>query len=225
MAPDNQAVRASFGVYKPVEGCTINDVLTHVIRVASSLETTCEVNITILKSKTRSWVAAFCEQKGQADQKNPWTNLPQAAAFTKGLKCPVRMVDFGWFELVAGDQKMNEGKEFLPLAQYGMGDIVSVRRIFTKGGTKQEKLVYCCLAVLKAFFKNIKGMMSYNFYRSLDGKKVIGLGKWENTDFAYGVINNPDGCPAEAYWNSVGPKKLKYEVCEVVYVTQNKLNP
>jgi hypothetical protein len=121
------------------------------------------------------------------------------------------MVDSRWFEL-----DCEEVKERLTFGQKRVGDVVSVRRIYSEG-KNQEKLAYCCLAVLKAYITTREGLHSYSFYNSLDGKSIIGLGRWESADSAYNEVHC---CTAEAFWKSLGAKKLKYDVCRVVYVSK-----
>lgn len=105
-----------------------------------------DITIYILRSISKNWAVVVAEKRGEEDA-NPWLNLPEAAAFTKGFSSAVRMVDSGWF-----DMNCEESKLGLPaFRQNGVGDVVSVRRIYS-GGKNPDKLSYCCLALLKAYF-------------------------------------------------------------------------
>eukprot|EP01018_Ginkgo_biloba_P014905 Gb_38588 [translate_table: standard] len=208
----------SLGVYKPRQGFTIDDVVAHITRVAASLEqSNSSINFTILRSVRRNWAAVLSVWKGPRDADNSCINLPEASTFTKGESCAVRMVECGWFKLSCREHI----ESIIPSEhEYSVGDIVSVRRIYS-GGKKQETLVYSCKAVSKAYFAKMKGIFSYSFYESLDGKQIVGLGSWDSADSAYEWFANPDGSPGEAFWKSLGAHKLKYHVCQVVYVTNN----
>lgn len=213
-----QCVRVSFAVFKPQEGCHIDDVVAQMVAAAASIEKCSSsrsgISISILRSISRNWVAAVAEKKDQEDA-NPWLNLPEAAAFTKGFSSAVGMVDSGWFEMNCEESKAR----FPAFGQKRVGDVVSVRRIYS-GGKNQDKLSYCCLALLKSYFTKTEGLHSYTFYDSMDGTRIIGLGKWESADKAYTALGKPNGCSAEAFWKSLGAKKLKYDVCRVVYVSK-----
>ena len=84
---------------------------------------------------------------------------------------------------------------------------------------KQEVLAYSCLAILKAYFKQLKGIRSYAFYTSLDGKLIMGLGIWDNVESASALLKESNGSPAEPYWYGLGAKMIKYEVCRVSFVS------
>lgn len=202
--------RVSFGVYKPRAGCHTDDVVAQMLRTAASIEKrSTNINITVLRCIRGDWVAAVAENKATEDA-NPWLNLPEAATFTKGLSSVIQTVDAGWFELACEERK--EGFSF---GQKRVGDVVSVRKIYSEG-KNQDKLSYCCLAVLKSYFTNTKGLNSYRYYTSLDGKSIIGLANWESEDLAF---NKENRCTGETFLKSLGAKKLRYDVCRVVYAT------
>lgn len=213
-----QSIRVSFSIFKPQEGCNMDDVVAQMVAAAASIEkcssSRSDISIYILRTISKNWAAAVAEKRGEEDA-NPWLNLPEAAAFTKGFSSAVRMVDSGWF-----DMNCEESKLGLPaFRQKRVGDVVSVRRIYS-GGKNPDKLSYCCLALLKAYFTKTKGLHSYTFYDSMDGKRIIGLAKWESVDAACSVLSKQNGCSAEAFWRSLGAKKLKYDVCRVVYASK-----
>ena len=80
------------------------------------------------------------------------------------MNCAVRIVESGWFLL--GSQEISKG---VPFAQISLGDIVSLRRIYMPSWKIQEVLSYSCLAILKSYFAQLRGLLSYSFYDSLDG--------------------------------------------------------
>jgi len=202
--------RVSFGVYQPREGCLTDDVVAQMVRTAASIEKRrTNISITILRCIRGDWAAAVAESKAREDV-NQWLNLPEAATFTKGLSSVIQTVDAGWFELAC-----EEGKEGFQFVKKRVGDVVSVRRIYSEGKT-QDKLSYCCLAILKAYFTKTQGLHSYRYYTSLDGKSIIGLGSWDSEDLA---SNKEHRCTAETFLKSLGAKKLRYDVCRVVYAT------
>lgn len=212
-----QCVRVSFSIFKPQEGCNVDDVVAQMVAAAASIEkcsSRSDISIYILRSISKNWAAAVAEKRGQEDG-NPWLNLTEAAAFTKGFSSAVRMVDSRWFEMNCEETKLG-----LPaFGQKRVGDVVGVRRIYS-GGKNHDKLSYCCLALLKSYFTKSNGLHSYTFYDSVDGKRIIGLGKWESVDAACSALSKANGCSAEAFWKSLGAKKLKYDVCRVVYASR-----
>lgn len=206
----------SFAIYEPQDGCDIQDAVTHMAKVASLLEKRNSINVAILKSLEQSWAVVFAIRKGGSSGDKPALYLPEAAAFTKGMKCAVRIVDSGWFRL--SSREISRG---VPFAQLALGDIVSLRRLYMPTWKKQDVLSYCCVAILKSYFAWLKGILSYSFYDSMDGRHIIGLGVWDSIESASVVANNDDrnANPWVAFWKSLGAKKLKYHVCQVVYVT------
>ncbi|GLJ14459.1 hypothetical protein SUGI_0233780 [Cryptomeria japonica] len=211
----SQSMSVSFGIFKPNDGCDIDDILVHMTAVAASLEKSRNINVAILRCLDCSWAAVFAVAKeGSQSADRTALNLPEAVAFTEGLKCEVKIVDSGYFTL--NSQQTSKGELF---AQLSLGDIVSVRRIHC-GSKRQDMLSYSCLAILKAYFNRLNGVYSYSFYDSLDGKRIIGLGVWNNIQSALAMVKYPETNPALPYWKEGGAKQLKYHVCQVVYATQ-----
>lgn len=207
----------SFAIYEPQHGCDINDAVTHMARVAALLEKGNNIDVAILKSLEQPWAAVFAVWKGESSGDGLGLNLPEAAAFTKGMTSAVKIVDSGWFRLTSRETSIG-----IPFAQLSLGDIVSLRRIYTASWKIQDMLSYCCLAILKSYFVRLKGILSSSFYESLDGKQVLGLGVWDSIESASFLVNNDDNPnvnPWIVFWKSLGAKKLKYHVCQVVYVT------
>ncbi|KAH7437181.1 hypothetical protein KP509_05G059900 [Ceratopteris richardii] len=98
-----------------------------------------------------------------------------------------------------------------------LGSIVHLRNVV--GGRKEDRiqdmLSYSCLAILKAYFTQTEGLLSYTFYRSLDGSRMTGLGVWQNAFAAATFLNAPDGAPEEKYWRSIGAG-TRFQIYEVV---------
>ncbi|XP_059073862.1 uncharacterized protein LOC131074342 [Cryptomeria japonica] len=156
----------SFGIFKPEEGCNIEDALAYMATVATLIEKTHNITVTILRCLDFSWTAVFAAGKDESlNEDKSTSNLPEAAAFTKGLKCAVRIVDSGWFRFTSPEP----GKG-VPFAKLSVGDIVSMRRIYCSW-KRQEVLSYSCLAILRSYFNCYKGMISLSFYDSLDGSR------------------------------------------------------
>jgi hypothetical protein len=206
----------SIAIYEPQDGSDIHDAVTHMARVASLLEKRNSIKVAILKSLEQSWAAVFSVWKGGSSADGPALYLPEAAAFTKGITCAVRVMDSGWFRL--SSREISRGVSF---AQLSLGDIVSLRRLYTASWKRQDVLSYCCLAILKSYFAGLKGILSYSFYDSMDGRQIIGLGVWDSIESAAVLANtdDPNANPWVAFWKSLGAKKLQYHVCQVVYVT------
>eukprot|EP00253_Pinus_taeda_P011994 PITA_11994 len=207
----------SFAIYEPQHGCDIQDAITQMSRVAALLEKGNNIDVAILKSLEQSWVAVFAVSKGESIANGLGLNLPEAAAFTKGMTSAVKIVDSGWFRLTS--REISRG---VPFAQLSLGDIVGLRRIYTASSKIQDMISYSCLAILKSYFVRLKGILSSSFYESLDGKQIIGLGVWDSVESASVLVNNDDNPnvnPWIVFWKSLGAKKLKYDVCQVAYVT------
>eukprot|EP01018_Ginkgo_biloba_P029870 Gb_06988 [translate_table: standard] len=205
----------SFGIYKPLKGYDIDDAVLHITKATASLERT--VRTAIVKSVNGSWVAVISVWKDASInvETDSITNLHGLSA---ELACKdstpiVRIVDSGWFQLSSQEHKD------IAFAQLRVGDIVNVRRIYSSR-RKQEVLAYSCLAIMKAYFKDMKGIRSYSFHKSIDGKRIIGLGIWDSIESASALLEKSTGSPGEAYWKGLGAKMLKYEVCMVVHVTE-----
>jgi len=207
----------SCAIYEPRDGSDIHDAVTHMARVASLLEKKNSIKVAILKSLEQSWAAVFSVWKGGSSSDGLAPDLPEAAAFTKGMTSAVKIVDSGWFRLTS--REISRG---VPSAQLSLGDFVGLRRIYTSSWKIQDMLSYCCLAILKSYFTRLKGILSSSFYESLDGKQIIGLGVWDSIESASVLVNkddDPSVNPWVSFWRSLGAKKLKYHVCQVVYVT------
>ena len=69
----------------------------------------------------------------------------------------------------------------LPFKKKRVGEVVTVRRIYS-GGNNKDTLSYCFLTLLKSYFTKTKGFHSYTFYDSIDGKRIIALEQWESVD-------------------------------------------
>lgn len=207
----------SFAIYEPQNGCDIHDAVAHMAKVAAVLENSSNIDVAIIKSFEQSWAAVFAVWKGGSSGDGLALNLPEAAAFTKGMDSAVKIVDSGWFRL--SSRELSRG---VPSAQLSLGDIVSIRRIYTSSWKIQDALTYCCLAILKSYFARLKGILSSSFYESLDGRQIIGLGVWDSIESASVLVNSDDGPNANpwvAFWKSLGAKKLRSHICQVVYVT------
>eukprot|EP00253_Pinus_taeda_P023147 PITA_23147 len=207
----------SFAIYEPQHGCDIQDAVTDMARVAVLLEKGNNIDVAILKNLEQSWLAVFAVSKGESSANGLWLNLPDAAAFTKGMTSAVKIVDSGWFRLTS--REISRG---VPFARLSLGDIVSLRRIYTSSSKMQDMISYRCLAILKSYFVRLKGILSSSFYVSLDGKQIIGLGVWDSVESASVLVNrddNPNVNPWIVFWKCLGAKKLKYDVCQVAYVT------
>ncbi|KAH9314414.1 hypothetical protein KI387_023041 [Taxus chinensis] len=206
----NRNVRVSFAIFEPEGECDINDAVAHMTKVAAVIEKSSDINVAIIKCLDNLWAAVFIVWKGEGLQnaENSALNLPQAAAFTKGLKCAVRTVDSGWFQ--PSSQQTSRG---IPFAQLSLGDIVSIRRIYCSG-KRQDVLSYSCLAILRSYFDHLEGIISCSFYDSLDGKQIIGLGVWDGIESASVLVKHPDKSPGLTYWKDMVEKELKYHVCQ-----------
>ncbi|KAH9314412.1 hypothetical protein KI387_023039, partial [Taxus chinensis] len=215
----NQNMRVSFGMFKPEEGCCIDDAVAHMAQVAAVIEKDSNINVAILKCLDNSMAAVFIIWNGASQNaEKSALNLPEAAAFTKGLKCAVKTVDSGWFQL--SSQQASQGVQF---AQLSLGDIVSIRRMHCSW-KNQDLLSYSCLAILRSYPDCFKGIISYSIYDSLDGKQIFVLGVWDSIESASAPVKHPHTSPALPYWKEVGAKELKYHVCQVVYVTSTTGN-
>lgn len=127
----------------------------------------------------------------------------------------VRVVEWGSFQQIVEEHRDHYG-------HLSVGDIVGVRRIYTDLNT-QEVIAYSCVAVLKAYFGQMEGLVSAAFHKSKDGKLVLGLYIWDGVHNASAPLDSQRGCPGEAYWKDLGADNLKYEVCQVVYISKQML--
>jgi len=202
--PSEKSFGVTFGIYKPASGYDIDDAVRHIRAAIASAEQAGSVRAAILSSVNGSWVAVFCDWRGAA---------PSLYDLSEEATAVLRKVDCGCFHLISSEPREAS------VAPLSVGDIVSVRRIYTDNKT-QELLAYSCLAVLKAYFAQIKGLLSSAFYKSEDGMLIVGLSTWDNAGSASALLESCGGSPGEAYWRDLNAKKLKYEVCRVVYITR-----
>ncbi|KAI5081105.1 hypothetical protein GOP47_0004288 [Adiantum capillus-veneris] len=87
------------------------------------------------------------------------------------------------------------------------GDVVHLRCITSgRHAHLQDALPYSCLAILKAYFPQTEGLLSYTFFRSLDGSRMAGLGVWQGMDAASAFLDAPGGACEERFWRSMGAK-------------------
>lgn len=202
--PSEKSAGITFGIYKPASGYDIDDAVRHIRAAIASAEQAGSVRAAILSSVNGSWVAVFCDWRGAA---------PSLYDLSEEATAVLRKVDCGCFHLISSEPREAS------VARLSVGDIVSVRRIYTDNKT-QELLAYSCLAVLKAYFAQIKGLLSSAFYKSEDGMLIVGLSTWDNAGSASALLESCGGSPGEAYWRDLNAKKLKYEVCRVFYITR-----
>ena len=80
----------------------------------------------------------------------------------------VRAVEWRWFQLSCDEYRD------VSFGQMRLGEIANLRRIHSTR-KKQEVLAYSCLAILKAYFKQLKGIRSSAFYTSLYDMQIMGL--------------------------------------------------
>ncbi|GLJ14450.1 hypothetical protein SUGI_0233630 [Cryptomeria japonica] len=67
----------SFGIFKPEEGCDIDDAVAHMSTVGSLLEKTHKHNVAILRYLDFSWAAVFAAYKdGSQNDDKTALNLP-----------------------------------------------------------------------------------------------------------------------------------------------------
>ncbi|GLJ14471.1 hypothetical protein SUGI_0234010 [Cryptomeria japonica] len=211
---DSHIVKVSFGIFTPEEGFDMDDAIAHVTKVAAEIEQSSNINVAILKCLHHSWVAVFAVE-AKTVHESATINLPQAAAFTRGLNCPVRILESGWFQ-----QTSQQTRKDLPFAQISLGDIVSIRSMKCTSWEKQDTLSYSCLAILRAYFDRFRGLISCSFYDSMNGKQIIGIVVWDSIESALFVAKHPESNPALPYWEQLGAQELKYRVYQVVYVTR-----
>lgn len=202
--PSDKSAGITFGIYKPASGYDIDDAVRHIRAAIASAEQAGSVRAAILSSLNGSWVAVFCDWRG---------DTPRLHDLSEEATAVLRKVDCGSFQLI-----LSEARE-ASSACLSVGGIVSVRRIYTDIKT-QEVLAYSCVAVSRAYSPQLKGLLSSNFYKSEDGMFIVGLATWDNADSASALLESRGGSPADAYWRDLA-KKLKYEVCRVVYITRD----
>lgn len=96
-----------------------------------------------------------------------------------------------------------------------VGDIVHLKCIASGKPCLEDVLSYSCLAILKAYFPHTDGLLSYAFYRSLNGSRMAAMGVWESFDAASTFLHAPNGAHEERYWRSLGAK-TRFGIYEVV---------
>ncbi|KAH7292621.1 hypothetical protein KP509_29G078000 [Ceratopteris richardii] len=100
------------------------------------------------------------------------------------------------------------------------GDIVHLRSVVDNSRKAKDVLAYSCLALLRAYFPQTKGLRSYAFYRSLNGSRLAGVGVWRDIDAASTFLHVADhgGTCAEKFWRSIGSRPTFdiYEVATLV---------
>lgn len=209
--PREESSRVALAIYKPITGSDIHDALRHITtQLIPAFHKAGTTKAAALNSVNGSWVAIFSVWKTSVSEKEESRIADELG--NNWASSVVRVVEWRWFHLSCEEHRD------VSFAELRFGDIVSLRRIGSSR-RKQEVLAYSCLAILKAYFKEMKGIRSYTFYSSVDGKRIIGLGIWDNIQSASAVLKEANGSPAEPYWYSLGAKKLKYEVCQVVFVS------
>jgi len=209
--PREQSSRVALAIYKPITGYNIHDALRHITTaLIPALHKAGSTKAAVLKSVNGSWVAIFSVWKQAVSEKDDSRIADQLGK--DWASSVVRLVEWRWFQLSCEEHRD------VSFAQLRFGDIVNIRRI-QSSRKKQDVLAYSCLAILKAYFKHMKGIRSYTFYSSVEGKRIIGLGIWDNIESASAVLKESNGSPAEPYWYGLGAKTLKYEVCKVVFIS------
>lgn len=203
----------SFGIYKPTAGNDIEDAVAHVRSLVAGAG---NLRAIILKSVNGSWVAVFtaCKLGASTCSGLSYLGNNNKCCGEDSVGGVVRVVEGGCFQLIDEEHRDDFGR-------LSVGDIVSVRRIYTDL-ENQEVFAYSCVAVQKAYFGQMEGLLSYAFYKSKDGKLIVGLGIWDGAHNAAAPLDPKRGSPGEAYWKDLGADNLKYEVCQVVYITKEK---
>lgn len=210
--PREQSSRVALAIYKPIAGYDIHDALRHIsTALIPAFHKEGSTKAAVLNSVNGSWVAIFSVWNAAAiSEKDDSTIADQLGkAWASSV---VRVVEWRWFQFSCEEHRD------LSFAKLRFGDIVNLRRIQTSR-KKQEVLAYSCLAVMKAYFKQTKGLRSHTFYTSLDGKRIMGLGIWDNIQSASAPLKESSRSPAEPYWYGLGAKRLKYAVGQVVFVS------
>jgi len=209
--PREESSRVALAIYKPITGYNIHDALRHMsTALIPALHKAGSTKAAILKSVNGSWVAIFSVWKAALSEKDDSRIADQLGK--DWASSVVRVVEWRWFHLSCDEHRD------VSFAQLRFGDIVNLRRI-QSSRKKQEVLAYSCLAIMKSYFKQTKGLRSYTFYTSVDGKRIMGLGIWDSIQSASALLGESNGSPAEPYWYGLGAKSVKYEVCQVVFVS------
>lgn len=206
----------SFAVFKPQPQFTRDDLLDCLSSSCSSFQKRGFAKFAILKSLSTSpssWVAVYSIWKNApAPDKAPSNEHSQLQAFKETVSSVAVTIHEDWYEIYCWDCKVA-----IPCPQLSQGDVVHLREIIGKS-EQQELLPYSCLAILKAYFQQIEGLLSCTFYKSASKSRMIGLGVWQNAQAAYAFIGQAGGTPGECYWRSLGAKS-KFLMYEVVFVT------
>jgi len=205
-------------LYKPNIGYDIHDALRHMsTSLIPAIHKAGSTKAAVLNSVlSGSWAAIFSVWETALPEKEYCRIADELGKHW--VSSVVTVVKWRWFHLSCQEHRD------VSFAEVRFGDIVSLRRIGSSTN-KKELLAYSCLAILKAYFKHMKGLRSYTFYTSVEGKRIIGLGIWDNIEAASVVLKQSNGSPGEPYWSGLGAKTLKYEVCKVVLVsTAPRLN-
>lgn len=211
--PREHSSRVAFAFYKPITGYDVHDALRHIkTTLIPALHKAGSTKAAVLNSVNGSWLAIFSVWKAAISEKEDSRIADELG--NDWASSVVRVVEWRWFELSCEEHRD------VSFARLRFGDIVNLRRI-QSSRKKQEVLAYSCLAVMKAYFNQIKGIRSYTFYTSLDGKRIMGLGIWDNLDSASALLKESNGSPAEPYRYGLGAKTLKYEVCQVAFVSNS----
>eukprot|EP01018_Ginkgo_biloba_P029868 Gb_06967 [translate_table: standard] len=211
--PVDETIRISFAICKPMEGWEIEDAVDHVTKFTVGLEGAGCAKSAIMKSVRGSWAAVFSIWDGAACAHDSMENWHEASESSKDPTSVVKLVESGWFQLSCQEHRD------VSFAQLKVGNIVSLRRIYSSRD-KHDVLEYCCLALLKAYFRKIEGLFSCTFYKSIDCKRIFGLGIWDTVESASAILDESKGSFGEVYWKDLGAEMLTYEVCQVVYVTE-----
>lgn len=202
-------------VYRPKPSFSMDDLLVHLHQILKSLEKSGSFKFAVLRGLTNgSWTVVYAVRGGRSivDAGAGADEFSEIEFLQQHIAPVADTIDCSRYELSCG-----ESNERGSIAQLCKGEAVHFRWILADPD-HQEMLEYSCLAVLKAYLGKVEGLRSCTFYRSIDGRKIAGLGAWENAQAAYTFISSPQGSPAEPFWKSLGAK-LRYGICEVVYVT------
>lgn len=154
-------------------------------------------------------------------------------AYEKAISSLADAIDVSWYEVSCWDFK--DKRPAGATDQLSKGDVVHLRNVTLAdyhndrpGLNPQELLSYSCLAITKAYFHQVEGLLSCIFYKSLQycgvdcsSGKMMGLGIWQSEQAAYAFFTSPAGSPAEWYWRSLGAQ-VALGLYEVVLVTADR---
>eukprot|EP00249_Psilotum_nudum_P003572 c17028_g1_i3 orf=687-1358(+) len=201
------------GFYKPRRPYTTDQLLNYVTKISKGFQDSGCVKFAILRTRKDDGLGhvAICtvwETKQRAD--SSLSTVSRIHAFEKAVSPVADTVDMNWYET-----SCMQCKEGISVWQLSKGDIVHLRCILSEP-ERQEVLSYSCLAILRAYFPKIEGLLSCGFCKCLDGRKIVGLGVWESAEAA----NAFKASPGEPYWKGLGAK-LRFGVYEVAHVTEH----